>query len=133
MMQRLIPALLTATSISLSLFACDGGVAGNVLPPAETTEPGTTNPERPVSESDRPTTNPEDPTGNPEAPSKPITGTPGGEAGSGPGDNGNGGNPGNPGPGNGCTLANQCSGCDSNCDACHCAGVDDDICDQLCP
>lgn len=124
MMQRLIPALLTATSLSLSLFACDGGVAGNVLPPAETTEPGAANPERPVSDSDRPATNPERPTGNSEAPSPPSTGTPAGEAGSGPDDNGNPG-PGNPGPGN-CENAQTCQ------QLCRCAGQSNDVCDQVC-
>lgn len=132
MMQRFILAILVAGG----MLACDG-TASQRLPPGESTEPGTTNPERPTDDPERPTTDPERPTGNPETPvSSPVPGD-GVDPNAGNGGRGGDDTPpgragGNSGPGNECTVDSGCS-CDNNCDTCHCAGLDDSICDALCP
>ena len=140
MMQRLFVVALTGAL----LVACGDGGQKIPNPPPGGNERPTESAERPATGSEvipdqRPAENPERPVSSPlpgPGLGAPASGA-GGSGNEGPGNgnagrgNGNAGS--NSGPGNDCTLANQCSGCDTNCDACHCADLGDDICDQLCP
>lgn len=113
----------TAFGLSLLVACADGG--GKPVP-QPTTEQPQPNAERPVPNEQSPGVNPERPPSNAQ---DPISDSAPGSSGVASSSGGSG----NPEPGaDQCSTADQCAGCETVCETCHCALGESDICTAQC-